>query len=46
VIIWEKFKRWFDRPFEADGSAINWLLFIGLLVIALFFWSRVVARIG
>lgn len=32
---------WFAHPFDAQGSAFNWVLFVGLLVIAAFFWQLI-----
>lgn len=29
---------WFAHPFNSQGSAINWLFFVGLLFIAAWFW--------
>jgi hypothetical protein len=36
---------WFAHPFNTSGSAFNWILFVGLLVIAAWMWSRVLAGI-
>lgn len=30
---------WVRKPFNSQGSAVNWILFIGLLSIAAFFWQ-------
>lgn len=37
---------WFLHPFRSDGSAINWLLFIGLLIVAAWFWNHVLLQIN
>jgi len=29
---------WMKRPFDAQGSAVRWILFVGLLIIAAWFW--------
>lgn len=37
--------RWLKQPFNANGSALNWVIFLGLLLIAIWFWTRILARI-
>lgn len=37
---------WFAHPFATQGSALNWVLFVGLLVIAAWFWNHVLISIG
>jgi hypothetical protein len=32
---------WFKQPFQSQGSAVNWVLFVGLIVIAAWFWHVV-----
>jgi hypothetical protein len=32
---------WWLHPFNSSGSALNWVLFVGLLVIAAFLWQTV-----
>ena len=29
---------WFAHPFQTNGDALNWILFVGLLLVALWFW--------
>jgi hypothetical protein len=36
---------WFAHPFNTKGSALNWVLFVGLLAIAAFFWNYVLIRL-
>ena len=36
---------WFQHPFTAGGSAFNWVLFVGLLIIAAWFWNHVLLQI-
>lgn len=36
---------WFAHPFSTTGSALNWILFVGLLVIAAWFWNTVLVSI-
>jgi len=37
---------WFAHPFTSQGSALNWVLFVGLLVIAAWFWNHVLLQIN
>lgn len=30
---------WFAHPFQSNGSALDWVLFLGLLVAAFWFWQ-------
>lgn len=30
---------WLKTPFKTSGSALNWVLFVGLLIVAVWFWQ-------
>jgi hypothetical protein len=32
---------WWAHPFNTQGSAMNWVLFVGLLIVAAFLWQTV-----
>lgn len=36
---------WFTHPFSSGGSALNWVLFVGLLIVAVWFWNHVLMSI-
>jgi hypothetical protein len=36
---------WFAHPFNSSGSALNWVLWVGLLFVAAFFWNHVLLSI-
>ena len=36
---------WFAHPFNTKGSALNWVLFLGLLIVAAWFWQRTLITI-
>jgi hypothetical protein len=36
---------WFSHPFNTQGSAFNWVLFVGLLVVAAWFWQHTLLTI-
>lgn len=38
--------KWFQQPFSSNGSFIDWFFFVGLIFIAIFFWTRILARIA
>ena len=38
---WNSVGGWFTAPFNAQGSALNWVLFVGLIIIAAFLWQTV-----
>lgn len=31
--------RWLKKPFTTSGSALNWVLFVGLVIVAVWFWQ-------
>lgn len=37
---------WFAHPFTTSGSALNWVLFVGLLIVAAWFWNHVLLSIN
>lgn len=36
---------WLQHPFNTQGSAFNWVLFVGLLICAAFLWQTVLIKI-
>lgn len=36
---------WAKQPFQSGGSAFNWILFVGLLIIAAWMWNIVLLQI-
>lgn len=36
---------WIAHPFNSQGSALNWVLFLGLLVVAWWAWNYVLLQI-
>lgn len=36
---------WLAHPFTTSGSALNWVLFVGLLVVAAWFWNHILMSI-
>jgi hypothetical protein len=36
---------WAKQPFQSGGNAFNWILFVGLLVIAAWMWNHVLMSI-
>jgi hypothetical protein len=37
----DKIVNWWKQPFSTQGSALNWVLFVGLLIVAAFLWQTV-----
>lgn len=37
---------WASHPFQTSGSALNWVLFVGLLIVATWFWNHVLLQIN
>jgi len=36
---------WWKAPFSSSGTALNWILFVGLLIIAAWMWNHVLLTI-
>lgn len=36
---------WLERPFRSDGSALDWFLFLGLLIVLLWMWQTILLLI-
>lgn len=36
---------WFAHPFNSQGSALTWVLFLGLVIIAAWFWNHILLQI-
>ena len=36
---------WLQTPFKTSGSALNWVLFVGLLIVAVWFWQVILLHI-
>lgn len=36
---------WTSHPFQTSGSALNWVLFTGLIIVAIWFWQVVLIDI-
>jgi hypothetical protein len=43
--IWGGVTSWIKQPFNTQGSALNWVLFFGLFLVAVWFWSHVLMMI-
>jgi len=37
---------WAKRPFNSQGSAFNWILFVGLLIVAAWMWNHVLLSLA
>lgn len=36
--------KWYAHPFNANGTALNWILFLGLVIVAAFLWNLVIIQ--
>lgn len=36
---------WFAHPFNSQGNALTWVLFVGLLIIAAWWWNHILLQI-
>jgi hypothetical protein len=37
---------WFAHPFNSQGDALTWVLFVGLLIVAAWWWNHVLLQIA
>jgi hypothetical protein len=37
--------RWWAKPFNPNGDVINWILFLGFVIVVTFAWTRVLRQI-
>lgn len=40
--MWTSLQQWWAKPFDTQGSVWNWALFVGLLLVLIILWSRVI----
>lgn len=38
-------REWLKKPFDENGNAFDWFLFVGLIGIISWLWTRILARI-
>lgn len=38
-------KAWAQKPYDENGSLVDWFLFIGVLTVCGFLWTRVIKRL-
>jgi len=41
----DSIKGWLATPFNTRGSALNWVLFVGLIIVAVWFWNVILIDI-
>jgi hypothetical protein len=41
----ERFRNWYQTPFRADMSALDWFLFVGLLIAISVAWNIILRHI-
>jgi hypothetical protein len=34
------------QPFKANGTVLDWFLFLGVVIVAAFLWSRIISEIA
>jgi len=44
--MFEQFKTWWAKPFNIDGDVISWLFFVGLILVLIFLWTRILKEGG
>lgn len=44
--ITDVFQRWFAKPFDPAGDAVDWVLFLGFVAVVLYGWHRVINNIA
>jgi hypothetical protein len=36
---------WIEHPFQSGGSALNWVLWVGLIIVAIAFWQLILLEL-
>lgn len=44
--MFQKVADWAANPFDSDMDVVGWFLIVGLVLISLFVWSRIIRLIG
>lgn len=42
---WNDVKVWAKKPYDENGDVLDWVLFLGLITVATFLWTRVIRAI-
>lgn len=42
----ERIKAFWRQPYQPEGSVFSWFLFLGLLIVIVFAWSRILRHIA
>lgn len=40
-----RIKGWLAHPFQSDMTAMDWVLWLGLVIVAVFLWTRILNKI-
>lgn len=40
-----QFNSWWSHPFSSNGTALTWVLFVGLIIIAAFLWQMILIEL-
>lgn len=43
--MWANIKAWFQHPYNSNGSALNWVLFFGLIIVAAGLWQMILLHL-
>lgn len=44
--VYNGFASWWRKPFDMGGTAVDWFLFVGLVLVVIFIWTRVLKEAG
>lgn len=44
--IYSGFQKFWQKPFDVEGDAWDWFLFVGLILIVIFLWTRILKEGG
>lgn len=43
--VWDRFKLWYQQPFNQDMDATSWLLFVVLISAGIIFWRYILKHV-
>ncbi len=44
--VFQNFLDWYNQPFKQEMSVTNWFLFVGIVLVIIWLWSRILKEAG
>ena len=40
-----RFNEWLKRPYSSEMTVLDWFLFVGLLAVTIFIWTKLIRKV-